>query len=145
MFCIWKKQIIFARQMHGTVLSHQNCLRNIHVEKRIQISLIFFYLVNLLKPYSSLIIKNWKSNMDCCGREVKPWSPQTRNKIIIILIKRKKLWIRNELTWMLNVSQNVYKNVFRVIGSSRFTCCLTSWKVFLVLQFQRFFLKLSHL
>ena len=45
MFCIWKKQIIFARQMHGTVLSHQNCLRNIHVEKRIQISLILFYLV----------------------------------------------------------------------------------------------------
>ena len=50
MFCIWKKQIIFARKMHGTVLSHQNCLRNIHVEKRIQISLILFYLVNLFKP-----------------------------------------------------------------------------------------------
>ena len=38
MFCIWKKQIIFARKMHGTVLSQQNCLRNINVEKCIQIS-----------------------------------------------------------------------------------------------------------
>ena len=40
MFCIKKKQIIFARKIHEKVLSHQNCLRNINVEKCIQISLI---------------------------------------------------------------------------------------------------------
>ena len=38
MFCIWKKQTIFARKMNGTVLSQQNCLRNRNFEKCIQIS-----------------------------------------------------------------------------------------------------------